>query len=564
MYRRLVLPVVVVLLLGSIVESTSAKLVGHWRMDEGGGTVAHDTSGNGNDGTLQGGPTWASGTLDGALQFDGVDDFVEIPHSESLTVDDEVTVSAWVYIQRSNGPNGSTYQGIVAKSNGTRSYSLYLQSDGVLHFSTAGVGTTSTATVPLNEWVHVVAQVVEGGHRYFINGTLAGSGGSGVILPGLSDTEKVVIGKTWETDREIQGRIDDVRIHNKALDETGVLESMTAIPFAQALAVAPANGAVIGETQFSLTWKAGDFATSHRVSFGETFEAVDTDQVTPISTTEASLEIGQIPGYEAGLTPGTTYYWRVDEIAEGNPASPWEGPVWSFTVQPVTAWNPTPAKGTVCVPLGQELSWTAGLGAIFHTIYFSENYDEVANGTVEGLQIADAVFTPESLEAGKTYYWRVDEFTPDEFGGLALYPGEVWSFSTVPDVAIVDEHLVGWWTFDEGASDTAVDSSGYGHHGALSGGIERVEGFTGGALQFGAGKVVNCGVDAASQVTGNFTLAAWIQLDRTNAGIYGGIAGKLQFLNSNYYGFGLVRHSGGALRLWVGDGSTDLAKSAVN
>ncbi|HPM85319.1 MAG TPA: LamG domain-containing protein, partial [Candidatus Anammoximicrobium sp.] len=168
------------------------------------------------------------------------------------------------------------------------------------------------------------------------------------------------------------------------------------------------------------------------------------------------------------------------------------------------------------------------------------------------------------LEAGKTYYWRVDEFAIDEMGIPSVIPGEVWSFTTVPSVAIVDPHLVGWWTFDEGSSDTAVDSSGYGNHGTLIGGIERAKGFTGGALQFGSGKVVNCGTGAASQVTGNFTVAAWVKLDRGNAGIYGGIAGKLQYLNSNYFGFGIVRHSSNYFRLWVGDSSADLAKSAVS
>lgn len=532
-------------------------------MDEGGGTIACDTSGYGNNGTLQGNPAWTAGALGGALQFDGVDDFVLIPHSESLSVDDEVTVSAWIYVERYNGQNGSSYQGIIAKSDSPRSYSLYVNSDKSLHFSTADVGTTSTTTVPLNEWVHVVAQVVDGGHRYFIDGEPAGAGGSGVTLPGLSDTANVVIGKTWETDREFQGRIDDVRVYNKALDEAGVQESMAAIPYARALAVTPANDAVIGETQFSLTWAAGDFATSHVVYFGESFEALTTDQAVPVAAAEASLEIGQIPGYEAGLTPGKTYYWRVDEVADGNPASPWEGEVWSFTVRPRTAWGPSPADGAVYVRPTQGLTWSSGLDAVSHTIYLSENYDEVANATIEGLQLVDPTFDPETLDAGKTYYWRIDEFTPDEAGNLVIYPGEVWSFSTVPDVAIGDEHLVGWWTFDEGTSDTAVDSSGYGNHGALSGGIERVEGFAGGALQFGPGKVVNCGPDAASQIIDDFTLMAWVKLDRVNDGIYGGIGGKLQISNGNYYGFGLVRHSDNTFRLWIGDGSTDLAKSAV-
>ena len=68
-HRKHILPVIAAMLLGPIVGSASAKLVGHWRMNEGGGTVAYDTSGYGNNGTLQGNPAWTAGVLGGALQL---------------------------------------------------------------------------------------------------------------------------------------------------------------------------------------------------------------------------------------------------------------------------------------------------------------------------------------------------------------------------------------------------------------------------------------------------------------------------------------------------------------
>jgi hypothetical protein len=49
-------------------------LVGWWKFDEGSGTVAYDSSGNGNDGNLTNGPTWTTGKIGGALSFDGVND----------------------------------------------------------------------------------------------------------------------------------------------------------------------------------------------------------------------------------------------------------------------------------------------------------------------------------------------------------------------------------------------------------------------------------------------------------------------------------------------------------
>ena len=61
------------------VKITSALLnglVGWWKFDEGSGTVAYDSSGNGNDCNLSGGPIWTAGKIGGALTFDGQDDYV--------------------------------------------------------------------------------------------------------------------------------------------------------------------------------------------------------------------------------------------------------------------------------------------------------------------------------------------------------------------------------------------------------------------------------------------------------------------------------------------------------
>ena len=60
------------------------SLLGWWKLDESFGIIAKDSSGNGNHGTLVGDPSWTSGFAGGAVLLDGVDDFIEIPHDESL------------------------------------------------------------------------------------------------------------------------------------------------------------------------------------------------------------------------------------------------------------------------------------------------------------------------------------------------------------------------------------------------------------------------------------------------------------------------------------------------
>ena len=137
MCKKLIYFVSFVLVLSVALTSTAeAEIVGWWRLDEGSGTIVTDLSEYGNDGTLQGDPQWVNGKFGKALQFNGIDEFVEIPHADILTVDNEVTVMAWINAERHGGPDTEGWQGIVAKSNSPRSYSLYTETSGGLHFST--------------------------------------------------------------------------------------------------------------------------------------------------------------------------------------------------------------------------------------------------------------------------------------------------------------------------------------------------------------------------------------------------------------------------------------------
>ncbi|MHC4742662.1 MAG: LamG domain-containing protein, partial [Planctomycetota bacterium] len=238
---------------------TDPNLMGWWKLDG----DAFDWSGHGNHGTLNGDPVWSTGHVgSGALEFDGTD-FVEVPHDESLTVDSEVTVMAWINAQRHNS-NAGDWQGILAKSNNPRSYSFYTYAQGgVLHFSTSSagayVGSTSTATVPLNEWVHVCAMVVGGSHRYYVNGALGGEAASGIVLPGTADTGTVRIGMTNEGNNGFLGMIDDARIYNEALSER---EIQVIAGLLSATNPNPANNATDVSRTPTLTWSPGVFAAA--------------------------------------------------------------------------------------------------------------------------------------------------------------------------------------------------------------------------------------------------------------------------------------------------------------
>jgi hypothetical protein len=175
---------------------------------------------------------------------------------------------------------------------------------------------------------------------------------------------------------------------------------------------------------------AGDFAVSHDVYLGDNLSEVEEatrDSDAFWGNQIDTFYIAGFPGYAFpdGLVAGTTYYWRIDEVNDADPNSPWKGDVWSFSIPPKTAYYPDPADGAEFVgPNDVTLTWTPGFGSKLHTIYLGDDYDEVSNAT-GGIPVGMASYDPGSLESEKIYYWRVDEFD-----GIETYKGDVWGFST--------------------------------------------------------------------------------------------------------------------------------------
>ena len=196
----------------------------------------------------------------------------------------------------------------------------------------------------------------------------------------------------------------------------------------------PADGGFHADTWASISWGPGGFAASHDVYFSDNFDDVQAGAESAFlgNQIETNFVVG-FPGFPFpdGLIPGTTYYWRVDDVkADG--LTKYEGEVWSFTVPPKTAYLPEPADGAASVAPDVELIWTGGFGSKLHYVYFGDNFDDV-NNAAGGLPQGTTDYTPGTLKMAKTYYWRVDEFDI-----LATYKGEVWSFTTEGAVEAMD------------------------------------------------------------------------------------------------------------------------------
>jgi hypothetical protein len=276
----------------------------------------------------------------------------------------------------------------------------------------------------------------------------------------------------------------------------------------------PADGALYPDTWATLAWIPGETAASHDVYFGVSLTDVDEGAADTFQGNQSStVFVVGFPGfaYPEGLIPGTTYYWRVDEV-EADGTTKHKGDIWRFTVPSRKAYNPTPADGAKFVkPDDVTLSWTGGLNVKLHHVYFGDDFDVVSNAA-GALPQTDATYNPGPLAMDTTYYWRVDEFD-----GMTTHTGDVWSFTTLSEIPITDPTLVGWWKFEAGSGTAAIDFSGHGNHGDLvpesQGSLQWVPGIFNLALEFLGDNKGYVELPSGMVTTSQGSILMWIKTD---------------------------------------------------
>jgi concanavalin A-like lectin/glucanase superfamily protein/F5/8 type C domain-containing protein len=332
--RWLCCVVVIALVLAGI---ASADLVGHWRLDDGAGTVASDSSGNGHDGELIGSPQWVEGVYGGALQLAGTPDKVDIPYSEQLNPQDEFSASVWANLD----PAGSDYRSPITSRDDypQRGYIIYCEPGNTWQFWTgtgAGWDNTAGPAANLGEWTHLVATFANGDKKLYVNGELVVEGNA-ALGPNTAQVLRIGAGAT-EGDGAyfFVGLIDDVAVFDHALTATEVLGVMAGIASDEiAASPSPNDGAVDLPRETILAWEPGVVAATHDVYLGTMFDDVnDASRANPMDVlisqgqTDATCDPGR-------LEFGQTYFWRVDEVNAAPDNTIFKGDVWSFTVEPL-------------------------------------------------------------------------------------------------------------------------------------------------------------------------------------------------------------------------------------
>jgi len=428
----------VVIMLGlsptNLVQGSVPDLIAWWTCDEGEGSVVGDASGNGHDGTFVfGDPAWGPGYRGSAVVLVGPT-LVEVPPlNMELT---EATMAGWI---KPNGSQPDWSSFIMTRTPGLATGFNVLGYQLAYHWNDTSDSWSYRGgdMIAEDDWTFAAVVIEPDKATFYVNGEM---GSVNEITHGPCNwNSNIYLGgdgnENWLA-RRMDGSLDDVSLFSRALRPDEIQVIMQGLgDYPQAASPTPPDGTIHPDTWVNLAWRAGDFAVTHDVYIGDNFDDVDAGaEGTFVGNQAETFIVAGFPGfpYPDGLVPGTTYYWRIDEVNDANPDSPWKGDIWSFSIPPKTGYFPDPADGEEAVDVDVTLSWTAGFGAKLHYVYFGETFDEVESATGGQVQ-GTTTFKPGTLKMAKTYYWRVDEFDVAE-----THKGDVWSFTTEGAVTAIN------------------------------------------------------------------------------------------------------------------------------
>ncbi len=218
----------------SDISATFIRIVdgvkGSWHLDENSGYTAQDTSGNGNNGTLES-ATWTSGKYGSAVYFNGSSYRIKVLDSSSLRITGSVTVEAWVYNQHTgtsvkpivakykSNTNQRGYQLDINAIGGTEpAYDYWVSNDGSTRDHVTFSSGEAGGPYP-NQWKHVVGVYNQSltTLTLYVNGNIVSGPKSTSIGNVYATPVDFYIGSNAVLSAFWLGKIDEVRVYNRAL-----------------------------------------------------------------------------------------------------------------------------------------------------------------------------------------------------------------------------------------------------------------------------------------------------------------------------------------------------------
>jgi concanavalin A-like lectin/glucanase superfamily protein len=344
-----------------LADTASAELVGWWTFD---GNY-DDVSGNGHNGTAEGTPAFAGGQYGQAVQFDG-DDWVNCGTGlTSTTLGDGGTVtgcSIAFWVNRSAAGDhkicGDVDDAGWAGGGGIKAaiYNNLLEVDmrdsDQRYFSREDTTPPTGTAMGTDTWYHIAVVFDDAADTmlFYLDGVVDRSL---TVTQGMaaSTIEWRIGTDTPSVGHYANGLVDDLRLYDHAITESEVRNIMAGKgPGSQNAAdPSPAAEAVDVPRDTILAWTAGEFAATHDVYLGTSFDDVNmASRANPMDMLVSEGQAGTTYQSPAVLEFGQTYYWRVDEVNAAPDNTIFKGETWSFTVEPLAY----PVAGVVATSNG--------------------------------------------------------------------------------------------------------------------------------------------------------------------------------------------------------------------
>jgi hypothetical protein len=267
-------------------------LKARFKLDEGSGTSAADSSGTGNTGTLTNGPTWTAGKVGQALSFDGTDDYVSCGVTGMAAANAAQSVSYWM--NYATTPSGN--QNCVALSNasGNSAVQCGFRGGKVTAWKSGG-GVLAEASAPAAGLWHHVAYTFDGTtHRLYLNGTQVNTS---TTAPQTDTPTALNLGRWVGGSEYYAGKLDEVKVYSRTLTAAEVaglahdpaLETLVRFDEGSGTTASDSSGIGHDGTLSGPTWVAGQ--TGQALSFDGTDDYVTMSLETGLPANNAAQTV---------------------------------------------------------------------------------------------------------------------------------------------------------------------------------------------------------------------------------------------------------------------------------
>jgi hypothetical protein len=508
--------------MGTPIRTPRSGPVAAWSFDEGEGTTAEDVTGDGHTATIEG-AEWVKGKYGDALRFDGESDVVRVPHSPEFDLAEGFTLEAWVRPESAVNQWAPVVDKLgEGKKANEQPWWLY-EADQKVNVPFAGIEPSAgretsieaneSESLPVDAWSHLAVTWDGSLMSLYIDGRLVRTTPAGPLR--VTAAGEVQIGADTELGDFLDGRIDEIRIYDRAL-ETGEIDTDMEAPLET-----PRTGPVA-----AYSFDAGEGTVAEDVSGGE-----------HEGTIEGAEWVRGHFGDALGFG-GQTGCVTVPDAASLQPheeftLETWVRPEGSFSGEPLIYKEAESEAGATYalgigltaagVPEGlaegEEVRAPQTLERDVWT-HLAFTYDGARMRLfIDGERVAERFAGPEAFEGegplrigcdgslGHHFDGRIDEVRVYE---RALNTGEIATDMATPLQTPLLGPVAGY-SFDEGEGTTAIDQTGEGNDGTIEG-ASWVNGKFRDALGFdGVDDCVTVPNSASLQLAEEFTLQTWVR-----------------------------------------------------